>query len=55
MGGKERERGNFRKSCKKFRKVNLTAEPREITESVCKFSIRHEACKRVRGRGCANV
>lgn len=31
-GGKERERGNFRKSCKKFREVNLTVEPQEITE-----------------------
>lgn len=55
LGGKERERGNFRKSCKKFREVNLTVEPQEITGRVQQLSIRPDACKWLRGSVCANV
>lgn len=55
--GKKREPGNFRKSCKKFRRVTLTAEPQEITESMQQFSIRAlcDVCKGIRGSVCECV
>lgn len=50
--GKKGEKGNFRRSCKKFRRVNLTVEPEEITQSVQKFSIWRDVCKWMRGSVC---
>lgn len=50
--GKRREKGNFRNSCKKFKRVNMTVEPQEITETVQKFSVLCDVYQWMRGSVC---